>query len=403
MLHNQISSPSFRRVAATSLLLILALAVPAVAAPPPAPAPIHAVRYTCTIIDDSVGHAFIEATAINNNGQVAGTAVGHLGVKYKVAPGATEYWHGFVWYKGHFTDLGVLPGAAVSDANSINDRSQVVGTSGPLGRSGNAYVWENGRMQPLGTPYGLGSAAHWINNAGQIAGNVETVARRTEAVVWKLSSGRAPSATLPSVVPNQEDAVVVNDAGDVLCSARYRPYLVKDGATTNIGTLGGPAATGTALNGLDQVVGVSTTATGVTHMFEWSHGKLADLNYRPPGVLHVPIIYSVNGINNHSQVVGIVMVKYQNHAMLFENGNIDDLNEYIKPYKNLTLEIARAINDRGQIVGTGHVGNRPVSFILTPIAALQPIVNPPYPQPAALKPGTSIASATPGAFNRRWQ
>src|ERR1039457_451490 len=87
-------------------------------------------RYKCTILDDTVGGAFIEARALNNKGQVVGTVIGQLGVRHKLAPGAPEIWHGFLWSEGQFTDLGVLPNSVASDASSINDHGQIVGTSG---------------------------------------------------------------------------------------------------------------------------------------------------------------------------------------------------------------------------------------------------------------------------------
>lgn len=377
------------RLAVAGVLLTFFPVRAALAGTPP-PLPHYPPRYTCTIIDDTVGGAFVEADAINNSGQIAGTAVGHLGVQRKDAPGAVEYWHGFLWSNGHFTDLGVLPGSAVSDAVSINDRTQIVGTSGPVGSSGHAYLWQHGHMSALSTSYGLGSEAHCVSNSGVIAGNAENSSRSTEAAVWRIAPGSNPSDVAPWMVPGQADAVKVNNAGDVLCSANYRAYLWRGGKMYDIGTLGGAASTGTAVNDEGEVVGVSTTATQMTHVFAWANGNLVDLDRRPPGVKHVPVINAAEGINNYGRIVGIVTVRAQMHAMLYENGNVDDLNEYIKPYKNLTLEIARAINDRGQIVGTGHVGSRPVSFLLTPIKGLAPVVRPPYgnqPVPLPTAPG----------------
>jgi probable HAF family extracellular repeat protein len=270
-----------------------------------------------------------------------------------------------------------------------------VGTSGPLGRSGHAFVWQNGAMRPLATRYGLGSVAHWISNTGRVAGNAETFDRRTEAAVWTIASSANPEKVAPWMVPNQDDACAVNDRDEVVCSARYRAYLWSAGRMIDLGTLGGEAATATGLNNLGEVVGISVTADGRSHVFEWSGGVLKDLNARPPGTLHVPVINALNAINDYGQAVGIVTVKREMHAMLYDNGNIEDLNEYIAPYKNLTLEIARGINDRGQIVGEAHVGNRPVSFVLTPIAGLRPVVTPLPVKPAPHAAGHAGASAAP--------
>ena len=56
---------------------------------------------------------------INNRGQIVGWSYTK-----------SEKGHGFLWEKGRMTDLGTLPGAKESDANAINERGQVVGSSG---------------------------------------------------------------------------------------------------------------------------------------------------------------------------------------------------------------------------------------------------------------------------------
>src|SRR5262245_31925469 len=45
----------------------------------------------------------------------------------------------------------------------------------------------------------------------------------------------------------------------------------------DLGTLGGDASTGMALNDLGHVVGDSTTAAGQTHAFLWRNGHMIDL------------------------------------------------------------------------------------------------------------------------------
>ena len=48
------------------------------------------------------------------------------------------------------TDLGVLPGHAVSQAVAVNSRGDVVGSADPLGSgSEQAYLYQGGKMQDL--------------------------------------------------------------------------------------------------------------------------------------------------------------------------------------------------------------------------------------------------------------
>ena len=55
------------------------------------------------------------------------------------------------------------------------------------------------------------------------------------------------------------------------------------------------------------------------------------------------------------------------HAFLYSNGSMTDLNSLIDPASGWTLHYAFAINDSGQIVGTGNNSLRQAhAFLLTP-------------------------------------
>jgi probable HAF family extracellular repeat protein len=77
------------------------------------------------------------------------------------------------------SDLGVLTGDLVGVAYSINERGQVVGSSGsssnPTDFTTHAFLWENGVMTDLQTRIPANSGwklvvAGGINNRGQIDG-----------------------------------------------------------------------------------------------------------------------------------------------------------------------------------------------------------------------------------------
>lgn len=110
------------------------------------------------------------ATAINNRGQVAGNA--------SVA-GST---HAVLWQNGTVRDLGTLPGDELSFCNDINDRGQIVGTSGVQPNFYHAVLWEAGVVIDLGAlPGDNASGAFGINNRGQVVGY-----SGDHAVVWQL-------------------------------------------------------------------------------------------------------------------------------------------------------------------------------------------------------------------------
>jgi probable HAF family extracellular repeat protein len=106
-----------------------------------------------------------QATAVNNNGQVAGHYFSD---------------HAFLWSHGRLTDIPKPAGARVMQALGINDHGDVVG-SDDFG----AYVWQHGHLTMLPALVVQGSARH-INNRGQIVGSsgTEPMGTNPHAVLW---------------------------------------------------------------------------------------------------------------------------------------------------------------------------------------------------------------------------
>jgi probable HAF family extracellular repeat protein len=79
------------------------------------------------------------------------------------------------------------------------------------------------------------------------------------------------------------------------------------------------------------------------------------------------------GINSAGQVVGdSITASGADHAFLYSNGTMTDLNSLIDPRSGWTLETASAINNKGEIVGVGlNANGQTDGFLLTmPNAAL---------------------------------
>jgi len=122
-----------------------------------------------TAVNLAAGHANI-ALAINNPGQVVGTAI--------LKDGAAN--HAFLWTRGTgMKDLGTLPGDINSAAMGINDRGEIVGISygaeGPFDGSARPFLWRNGMMTDLSTLIPADSPLFLIlpggiNARGEIAG-----------------------------------------------------------------------------------------------------------------------------------------------------------------------------------------------------------------------------------------
>ena len=88
----------------------------------------HAVLWRIgTVIDlGTLGGTQSEAEAINNRRQIVGTSE-------TASDSEAPVWHAFLWHDGRMVDLG--SGYPVA----INDRGQIIGNSGPYG--GHARVW----------------------------------------------------------------------------------------------------------------------------------------------------------------------------------------------------------------------------------------------------------------------
>jgi len=75
-----------------------------------------------------------------------------------------------------------------------------------------------------------------------------------------------------------------------------------------------------------------------------------------------------NGINNLGQVVGLAETSGgAEHAFLYSDDSMQDLNTLISTSPDWTLEDATGINDKGQICGYGiNPSGQTHAFLLTP-------------------------------------
>ena len=283
-----------------------------------------------------------QANAVNDRGQVAGTALNTIPDPYTVNfsfAGATQA-HAFRWTKSHgMQDLGTL-GGTDSAAFYINDRGQIAGysfTDSTVNPSTglptlHPFLWENGKMMDLGTlggtfagpspfpPQSLGG----LNNRGEVVGTS-------------------------------------NLAGDV----NFHPFIwTKSEGMKDLGTLGGTLAFATWINDAGDVVGLSQTLDDqFDHAFLWRDGVMTDLG--TPGTDPNSQAFS---INSRGQVVGgSFSATTDLHGFLWENGSIVDLNTLIANASGATIKIAGDINDRGEIAALGFDSNGDArAFLLIP-------------------------------------
>jgi probable HAF family extracellular repeat protein/T5SS/PEP-CTERM-associated repeat protein len=309
-----------------------------------------------SVIDlGTLGGATTKAMGINEAGQIVG------------ASQSGSQMFAFLWADSTMMNLGDLSGRG-SWAYDINDAGQAIGGSTVDDEShSHAFRWQHGAMQDLGTMGGPSSYAFEINDSGQVVGYAccapETYL--SHAVMWG-SGGIVDLGDLDPVWPAISAAYGINDAGQVVggsydASANFHAFLWQNGGMQDLGTLGGDYSSAEAINENGHVVGTARLANGTPHAFLWD-GTMQDL-----GALtwDQSVAYD---INDREQVVGALQTGPTSHAFIWANGQMQDLNNMIPANAGWVLQEARAINDKGQIVGFGTINGQTRAFLLKPEA-----------------------------------
>ena len=80
------------------------------------------------------------------------------------------------------------------------------------------------------------------------------------------------------------------------------------------------------------------------------------------------------GVNDQDQVVGNSLTAgFEQHAFLYSNGVMQDLNNLLVPGSQVTLFSATGINDHGQIIADGdNALGQQHAFLLTPQSVPEP-------------------------------
>ncbi len=206
------------------------------------------------------------------------------------------------------------------------------------------------------------SSAHAINNLGTIVG-------ASPEGGWIGNTG----ALLPSSIASPED---INDHGVVVgrtTSNRAFRWLTGSTGVEDLGALDSTCTTCTsiahAINDAGRIVGASqkfAALPGVSRAFIWRRrslllpgGQMTDLGTLCLGTQSLLCSSEALNINNHGHVVGTSDIFASSnsspHAFLYKASEMADINTLISPADRAVWKLvdATAINDLGQIVGTG--------------------------------------------------
>ena len=306
--------------------------------------------------------------------------------------------HGVVWQQGRIVDLKTLDGGHESWANAVNNRGHLVGFASNAIYDANslqglvtqtrAFLWQNGVMKDLGTLGGTDAQALFINEAGQIVGESYTINSipppnphcggtplTLHAFFWE--EGRM--VDLDTLGGSCVFAYALNNRGQVVGQATLdgdqesHPFIWQHGNMKDLGALGGTYGYANWLNDSGMVVGSATNeGDQALHAFRWKDGVMTNL-----GTLTGDACSVSDAINSSGQVVGgsgLSLAAFfpactdpVEHAVVWENGRMIDLNRFVPDGSNLTLNEAVFINDRGEISGFGTLPNGDKhAFLLIP-------------------------------------
>lgn len=214
---------------------------------------------------------------------------------------------GVVWFFGLPIPLGTL-GGTDSYGEFINDFGQVSGHSEtsnvPNAVTGcppfDPFIWENGRMTNI-NPGNFGGAeggTNFLNNHGQAVG-FGTVEGETASHPFLWSEGKLIDLyNVGNLQGAGNSALNVNELGHVIgadtnAEGALLAVLWRNGTFTNLESLsaeGDDCSEPFRINSHDQVVGVSFSCeTGVEHAFLWENGEMQDLNTLIPSDLGVAL------------------------------------------------------------------------------------------------------------------
>jgi len=351
--------------------------------------------YKLTDLGIPPGYVASYAIGLNDRGQVIGSLR-----REEIDDGLS----GFLWTVGQMRDLrSFVP-------HTINNRGEAAGAKHPKWLQRYAALYTAGRVQELLKNTSASSAAKSLNDSGQIVGHAQSTHWRSVSeikrgcFVWK--NGKRRYLDIPDGF-HAGEAACINDLG-VIVGHVWRDHpndehpIFWESETVQL--LPHPAgfnqARAIAVNIHGQIL-VRAQQSNFHDLFmqaaegidiTWECGVEAnqegweEFNQRiaavPPAAWRFyqqsflwdngygePIDMLATGLNDHGQVVGWTGCGTSDPtgALLWQDGELRDLNSLLKLDSQFELKRANAINNHGQIVGHGKLHGITHAFLLTPI------------------------------------
>ncbi len=258
-------------------------------------------------------------------------------------------------------------------ALSMNSSGQIVGFGGNLA---SGVIWQNATAQPQ-TLAGNTPAPSLISDGGVIVGQTYNT---FSAVTTAWSDPNTPFTMTslgiydtPQGISRDGQIVGWTYKSDQIDYSYWKSYtaapqaLQRGTISTNLST------TSMSVNTSSQICATLQYGGAVY----WA-SPTAPVQYLPGFDSSLVNTDSALGINNSGTIVGsapgssvTTPITSYNHAVVWQNLKLQDLNALIPTGTGWTLVSANAINDQGWIVGTGMITvngvKQTVGFLLTPV------------------------------------
>jgi probable HAF family extracellular repeat protein len=297
------------------------------------------------------------------------------------------------------TQIAPFPDAEATYINDVNSRGQIVGHSTFRDDVSRGFLIDNGVLTEISLP-DEDTLAFAINDSGTVVGFSTGESDVTRAFQWTANAG------FQMLFPTRERSVAydINNHGHIVGQLGYgRPYVMRDGVTTVLGTIYGISGRAVAINDDDVIVGsesppwiefprgvrwiddIPQQLAGGDGKFPRrinSNGLIVGMHWTYHIQTERPVYWSGNslfylpslvgrgmgyGINESGDMVGWVLDRnwQQRTAALWKNLQLVLLQSEIAT-PGWDLGEASCISNSGQIYGRGTYNGTLTAFMLTP-------------------------------------
>jgi len=277
-----------------------------------------------------------------------GAGISNAGVVVGCADVAGSGTHAFVYQAGSIRDLGT--GSDASDGNSCALAVNDEGLVAGRAATGELVEWVDGNVVHLGVKGNVTA----VNGAGTVVGSINDGAS-TRAFMYR-DGVVTDLGNLGTDASAASSANAINAQGQIVGNSNNHAFRYQAGAMTDLGTLGGSSSIAKGIDDRGDIVGMSADAHGTPTPFVYNGAMRA---------LPAPTYSAAIAINNRGQVIGSGEGIY---GYLLDNGTVTRLDTIpavqAKGWRHLE---PTGINDRGWIVGTATTSTGDLrAFVLVP-------------------------------------